>query len=81
MLAPLGLDHVGRLIVDALHCEPERAWPLPQLVQEKAGGNRFFAIQLFPTLAEERLLAFNSAELAWQWDINGIRARSWISWP
>ena len=25
VLAPLGLDDVGRLVADALHCEPERA--------------------------------------------------------
>src|ERR1700677_1686959 len=33
VLAPLGLDDLGRLIADALHCEPERARPLAQLVQ------------------------------------------------
>src|SRR5713226_5171836 len=45
VLAPLGLDDVGRLIADALHCDLERARPLTQLVQEKTGGNPFFAIQ------------------------------------
>src|SRR5439155_12108362 len=32
VLAPLGLDDVGRFVADALHCEPERALPLAQLV-------------------------------------------------
>src|SRR3984893_5877349 len=50
VLAPLGLDDVGQLIADALHCEPERARPLAQLVQEKTGGNPFFAIQFFTAL-------------------------------
>ena len=45
VLAPLGLDDIGRLVADALHCAPERARPLAQLVQEKTGGNPFFAIQ------------------------------------
>jgi hypothetical protein len=44
VLAPLGLDDVVRLVADALHCAPERALPLAQLVQEKVGGNPFFAI-------------------------------------
>jgi predicted ATPase/signal transduction histidine kinase len=77
VLAPLGLDDVGRLIADALHCEPESARPLAQLVHEKTGGNPFFAIQFFIALAEERLLAFDSAAAAWQWDVSRIRAKNY----
>ena len=77
VLAPLGLDDVGRLVADALHCEPERARPLAQLVQEKTGGNPFFAIQFFTALAEEGLLAFDPVAPAWQWDIDRIRAKSY----
>ena len=77
MLAPLGLDDVGRLIADALHCEPERARPLAQLVHEKTGGNPFFAIQFFMALAEEGLLAFDPVAPAWQWEIDRIRAKGY----
>jgi PAS domain S-box-containing protein len=77
VLAPLGLDDVGRLVADALHCEPERVRPLVQLVQEKIGGNPFFAIQFFTALAEEGLLAFDPVTQAWQWDLNRIRAKSY----
>ena len=77
VLAPLGLDDVGRLVADALHCEPEHARPLAQLVQEKTGGNPFFAIQFFTALCDEGLLAFDSVALAWQWDIDRIRARNY----
>ena len=77
VLAPLGLDDVGRLVADALHCEPERVRPLVQLVQEKTGGNPFFAIQFFTALAEEGLLAFDPVTQAWQWDMNRIRAKSY----
>jgi serine/threonine protein kinase len=59
VLAPLELDDVGRLVADALHCEPERARPLAELVQEKTGGNPFFTIHFFIALADERLLAFD----------------------
>jgi hypothetical protein len=77
VLAPLRIDDVGRLVADALHCEPEHARPLAQLVQEKTGGNPFFAIQFFTALAEEGLLAFDPVAAAWQWDINRIRAKSY----
>jgi len=77
VLAPLGLDDVGQLIADAMHCEPERVRALAQLVQEKTGGNPFFAIQFFTALAEERLLAFDPVTRAWQWNIDRIRAKSY----
>jgi len=76
-LSPLGLDDVGRLVADALHCQPERVRPLVQLVQEKTGGNPFFVIQFLTALAEEGLLAFDPATQAWQWDMNRIRAKSY----
>jgi hypothetical protein len=76
-LAPLGLDDVGRLAADALRCDPERARPLAELVQQKTGGNPFFAIQFFTALADEGLLAFDSVALAWHWDIDRIRARNY----
>src|ERR1700681_321930 len=41
VLAPLGLDDLGQLIADAMHCEPGRVRPLAELVQEKTGGNPF----------------------------------------
>jgi PAS domain S-box-containing protein len=77
VLAPLELEDVGRLIADALHCEPERARPLAELVHEKTGGNPFFAIQFFTALAEEGLVAFDPITRAWQWDIEHIRAKSY----
>jgi PAS domain S-box-containing protein len=77
VLAPLGLNDVGRLVADALHCKPNRAQPLAQLVHEKTGGNPFFAIQFFTALTEEGLLAFDPVAAAWQWDISRIRAKSY----
>jgi predicted ATPase/signal transduction histidine kinase len=77
VLAPLELEDIGRLVADALHCEPERARPLAQLVQEKTGGNPFFAIQFLTALAEEGLLAFDSAATVWAWDINRIHAKNY----
>jgi PAS domain S-box-containing protein len=77
VLAPLGVDDTGRLITDALHCEPDRARPLAQLVQDKTGGNPFFAIQFLMALGEEGLLAFDPDAAAWVWDLARIRAKGY----
>jgi PAS domain S-box-containing protein len=77
VLAPLGLDDIGRLAADAMRCEPEHVRPLAQLVQEKTGGNPFFAIQFFTALAEEGLLVFDPVTRAWQWQMDRIRAKSY----
>jgi PAS domain S-box-containing protein len=77
VLAPLGLDDVDQLVADGLHCELERAYPLAQLIQEKTGGNPFFAIQFLTALADEGLLEFDPVMQAWQWAMNRIQARSY----
>jgi serine/threonine protein kinase len=53
ILAPLAREDLGRLIGDALHCEPERVTALAELIHEKTAGNPFFAIQLISVLVEE----------------------------
>jgi predicted ATPase/signal transduction histidine kinase len=77
VLAPLGLDDIGRLVADALHCAPGRARTLAKLLDEKTGGNPFFAIQFLTALADEGLLTFDSAAAAWAWDIDLIRAKNY----
>jgi PAS domain S-box-containing protein len=77
VLVPLGLEDVGRLVANALHCNVKRARPLTQLVHEKTGGNPFFAIQFLIELAEEGLLAFDAATPGWQWDVDRIRAKNY----
>ena len=79
VLPPLGLDDVGALVSDALHCTPEHAQSLAQLLHEKTAGNPFFAIQFLTALAEEGLLAFDAVARAWQWDIHRIRAKSYTN--
>jgi PAS domain S-box-containing protein len=77
VLVPLRLDDVGQLVVDTLHCEPDHARPLAELVHEKTGGNPFFAIQFLTTLAEEGLLGFDPEAVAWVWDLARIRAKGY----
>src|SRR6202790_3045065 len=75
VLAPLGLDDVGRLVVDSLRCNPDRTQSLTQLVHEKTAGNPFFAIQFLMALAEEGLLAFDAGAATWTWDLARIHAK------
>src|SRR6202034_1117144 len=77
VLTPLGLGDIDRLIADALHCAPERARSLAELVEEKTGGNPFFAIQFLIALADEGLLALDSVEAVWAWDTDRIRAKNY----
>jgi PAS domain S-box-containing protein len=77
VLAPLGPADVGQLVADALHCAPEHTAPLAELVYEKTGGNPFFAIQFFTTLADEELLVFDQMKRAWQWNLDRIRAKNY----
>jgi PAS domain S-box-containing protein len=77
VLAPLGLADVGQLVADALHCTPGRVRPLAQLVQQKTGGNPFFAIQFLAALAEEGLLVFDPDTRGWLWNMNRVRAKEY----
>ena len=75
VLAPLRRDDVCRLVADALRCDQDLAEPLAGLAHEKSAGNPFFAIQFLTALTEEGLLAFHPGKLAWQWDMERIRAK------
>jgi PAS domain S-box-containing protein len=77
VLAPLAREDLEQLIVDTLHCELDRAKPLAQLVEDKTGGNPFFAIRFIVLLAEEGLLAFDHGEGRWSWDLNRIGAKGY----
>jgi len=77
VLAPLAREELRQLVADSLHCEPERAKPLAQLIHDKTAGNPFFAIQFFSALAEENLLTFDHGERRWSWDLNRIHAKGY----
>jgi PAS domain S-box-containing protein len=74
-LGPLGRQHLGQLIADALCCSPRRATPLAKLLHDKTGGNPFFAIRFVASLAEEGMLAFDHKAARWSWDLRRIDAK------
>jgi PAS domain S-box-containing protein len=75
VLTPLDRADLGQLLADSLHCDPERAAPLAQLIHEKTTGNPFFAIQFISALADEGLLTFDYGEGRWVWDLRRIHAK------
>jgi hypothetical protein len=77
VLAPLACGDLEQVIVDSLHCEPERAIPLARLVHEKTAGNPFFVIQFIYALVEEQLLTFDHNDARWLWDLNRIHAKGY----
>ncbi len=77
VLPPLGLDDVGALVSDALHCTPEHVHSLAQLVHEKTDGNPFFAIQFVTALAEEGLVRCDPDARVWVWELARIRAHGY----
>src|SRR6202040_4094918 len=76
-LTPLSWEELGQLIAETLRCELDRAASLAQLVQEKTGGNPFFAIQFISSLAEEGMLMFDHDAMCWSWDLDRIRAKAY----
>ncbi|WP_281316879.1 ATP-binding sensor histidine kinase [Polyangium sp. y55x31] len=75
VLGPLSREQLAALVGDMLHCRPEDAAPLSDLVHEKTAGNPFFAIQFLTALPEERLIDFDERATAWRWDVAKIRAK------
>ncbi len=77
VLSPLGLADVARLVADALRCDENSVGAIAELVQEKTGGNPFFAIQFLIALVDERLVRFDADTSRWLWDVARIRAKSY----
>ena len=77
VLSPLGLDDVGQLVAESLHCGTISVGSLTQLIHDKTGGNPFFAIQFLTALAEEGLLRFEPDSSGWIWDLGLIQAKGY----
>jgi PAS domain S-box-containing protein len=77
VLVPLAREDLGRLISDTLSCGAVHAAPLARLVDEKTGGNPFFAIQFIFALAEEGLLRFDHETARWCWELDRVHAKAY----
>ena len=74
-LAPLVVPDVTALLDDSFHSESRRTKLLAQLIYEKTGGNPFFINQFFKALVEEKLVVFDPAIPAWNWNLELIGSR------
>ena len=74
-LRPLELPQATRLIGNMIASTAEDVAPLAELVFAKTAGNPFFTIQLMLSLAEEGLVTFDAARLAWRWELSAVEAR------
>ena len=61
-----------------LHCDPQRAAPLAQLVHGKTAGNPFFVDSVLCTRSPTKdLLAFDHDAACWSWDLDRIQAKGY----
>jgi predicted ATPase/signal transduction histidine kinase len=75
-LTPLALPHLNQLVSDTLHQPLTHTLSLAELVMAKTGGNPFFMGEFLKTLYAEQLVAFNTRQREWQWDLAQIQARN-----
>ncbi|MCW6034880.1 AAA family ATPase [Spirulina subsalsa FACHB-351] len=75
-LAPLKLKDVNDLVSDALHCSPDLAEPLTQLINQKTQGNPFFATQFLKALHDDQYIFFNYDQRYWQCDLEQVHTLS-----
>lgn len=73
-LGPLTAAHVGELVADALHGEPDGVRDLATLVHARTAGNPFFVAQLLEQWARDGALAFDPASRRWVYDLQRARA-------
>ncbi|WP_158502099.1 AAA family ATPase [Vitiosangium sp. GDMCC 1.1324] len=71
-VGPLETEALVALLADVLRCEPERARPLVELVQDKTAGNPFFVRQLLRSLQRGGLLVFDETRGTWLWELHQI---------
>ena len=67
---------VNKMVSDSL-CLPKRLTrTLADTIHRKTSGNPLFLIQLFKSLAEEKLLRYSFSERRWEWDIEKINSKN-----
>lgn len=71
-LSPLAPSHVTALLSETLHCSPERAAPLAELVSRRTDGNPFFIEQLLKSIHAAGLIRFDYRKMAWEWQMMHI---------
>ncbi len=77
VLGPLTQDDLASLVADTVNRALDEVRPLAKLLDEKTGGNPFFAIQFLNTLHQEGLLALDPGAGRWHWDVERIAEKGY----
>jgi predicted ATPase/signal transduction histidine kinase len=72
-LGPLKAEDVQEMVSETLHCSPESAKELAEIVFAKTNGNPFFVHQFLYDLADAKLIAFDAKDGRWRWEIAAIQ--------
>ncbi|CAO3426775.1 AAA family ATPase [Azospirillum endophyticum] len=75
-LGPLASDDLSRMVADSLERKPDEVTALAALLEERTGGNAFFAVQLLTALERSGSLWFDRGAKRWDWDLQAAAARS-----
>jgi len=76
-LGPLSSDNLRRMVSDSLDRKPDEVAALAALLEERTGGNAFFAVQLLTALERSGRLWFDREAKRWDWDMAAVEtARS-----
>ncbi len=71
-LGPLERSHINQLLCDTMACDPEHSTELARICVKKTRGNPFFLDQFIKSLYHQNLIAFDSVQENWKWDIEKI---------
>ena len=76
LLGPLSVDDINQLLCDTLRRAPDEMRSFAELVHRRSGGgNPFFAGQFLTSLAEEKLVEFDSRSRSWTISIGSLPVR------
>ncbi len=73
-LPPLTLEDSNSLIADTLHCSPQQAEPVTEIIYRKTQGNPFFTAQFLKALYEDQYISFDQTDRYWKCDIAQVKA-------
>ncbi|MBK1842687.1 AAA family ATPase [Azospirillum sp. YIM B02556] len=68
-LGPLTSDELRRMVADSLDRKPDEVATLAALLEERTGGNAFFAVQLLTALERSGSLWFDRGAGRWDWNL------------
>jgi PAS domain S-box-containing protein len=71
-LPKLAETDIEALNSDALRCDPGEVRELSRLIYAQTNGNPFFTRQVLRSMEDQGLLALNTADGSWRWDMDAL---------